>query len=206
VLNDLQRLSGLGDLPLSYSYEDAALKVHFPGCDAQSVEALCDELGVQRGVLHQDEEFDAFVGTEIALLFPFAPSEAPSECEFYERVSVHGRQFAQPPIEWQEMMDEDVDEESEGSARTASDPYSTLSEDGLAYEDLAEMNPWEEDSPYGRSPYATSASPSGYGSFQALSEAALEEEERDRRHTPLEYQGIEGIYRFMEQCESRASR
>jgi hypothetical protein len=27
------------------------------------------------------------------------------------------------------------------------------------------------------------------------------EEEMDM-HTPLEYQGFEGIYRFMEQCES----
>jgi hypothetical protein len=169
VLKDLQRLSTLGDLPLSY--ESSTLKVHFPGCDAESVEIICDELEVQRGVVHQDEDFDAFVGTDIALLFPFASSRSPSECSFYEK-SVTGRQ---QPIEWRNMM---------SPSHHSVDGYSTHSEDGLDFEDLGE-NPWV-------------SSPSGYESLQAS-----DMEEPMDMHTPLEYQGIEGIYRFMEQCESR---
>ena len=117
--------------------------------------------------------FESFVGTEIALLFPFASSRSPSECSFYEK-SVTGRQH---PIDWQTMI----------SPRVVSvDEYSTYSDMGLEFEDLAnEPNPWL-------------SSPSGYESLH-LSDA----EEAFEMHTPLEYQGIEGIYRFIEQCESR---
>ncbi|CAI6249571.1 unnamed protein product [Periconia digitata] len=172
VLNDLQRLSALGDLPITY--EASTLKIHFPGCDAESVERICDELNVQRGVIHQDEDFDAFVGTEIALLFPFASSRTPSECSFYEK-PVQERQY---PIEWQHMMTPSV-------VSSVSDAYSTISEDGMDFEDIGQENPW-----------ATLSSPSGYESLH-VSEA----DEMDH-HSPLEYQGIEGIYRFMEHCES----
>ena len=168
VLKDLQRLSTLGDLPIVY--EASTLKVHFPGCDAESVERICNELGVQRGVVQQDEDFDAFVGTEIALLFPLASSRSPSECSFYEK-SVTNRQ---QPIDWRNMM---------SPSEMSEDEYSTHSENGMDFEDLGE-NPWL-------------SSPSGY---ESLHESEIDESVD--MHTPLEYQGIEGIYRFMQQCES----
>jgi hypothetical protein len=175
VLKDLQRLSSLGDLPISY--EASTLKIHFPGCDAETVEKICNELNIQRGSIFQDEDFDSFVGTDIALLFPFAPTRSPSECSFYEK-DVSGRQY---PIEWGHMM-------TPSTISSDLDAYSTHSEDGMDFEDLIEEgNPW-----------LSSSSPSGYGSLHA-SDA---EEELDM-HTPLEYQGFEGIYRFMEQCEAR---
>jgi hypothetical protein len=167
VLKDLQRLSNLGDLPITY--ERATLKIHFPGCDSESVERICNELGVQRGVVQQDEDFDAFVGTEIALLFPFASSRTPSEYSFYEK-SVTGRQ---QKIDWRHMM---------VPSEPSYDEYSTHSENGMDFEDLGE-SPWL-------------SSPSGY---ESLHESDIEESMD--MHTPLEYQGIEGIYRFMEQCE-----
>lgn len=173
VLKDLQRLSALGDLPISY--EASTLKIHFPGCDAETVEKICDELNVQRGVIHQDEEFDSFVGTEIALLFPFASSRTPSECSFYEKPVSERQQ----PIDWKHMMSPSV-------VSSDLDAYSMQSEDGMDFEDMVEDNPW-----------AMSSSPSGYESLHAS-----EAEDMDQ-HTPLEYQGIEGIYRFMEHCDSR---
>lgn len=173
VLKDLQRLSALGDLPITY--EASTLKIHFPGCDAETVERICDEFNVQKGVIHQDEEFDAFVGTEIALLFPFAPSRTPSECSFYEKPVTDRHQ----PIDWQHMMTPSV-------ASLNSDLYSNHSEDGMDFEDLVEENPW-----------ALPSSPSGYESLHVSDADDMD------HHTPLEYQGIEGIYRFMEHCESR---
>jgi hypothetical protein len=68
IMNDLKRLSTLGDLPLTM-VDRSTLRVHFPGCDAQTVERLCDEVGVQRGIIRQDSDFDTSAGTEIALLF-----------------------------------------------------------------------------------------------------------------------------------------
>ncbi|KAF2002897.1 hypothetical protein P154DRAFT_520657 [Amniculicola lignicola CBS 123094] len=169
VLKDLQRLSALGDLPITY--ESSALRIHFPGCDAQTVEKICDEFNIQRGVVHQDEGFDEYVGTEIALLFPFAPSRSPSEYSFLAR-SVTGRQ---QPIEWEYMMSPPV---------MASEYSSTRSEDGMDFEEIDQPNPWI-------------SSPSGYDSLHSS-----DMEESMDMHTPLEYQGFEGIYRFMEQCES----
>jgi hypothetical protein len=78
VLGDIQALSALGDLPISYDPRTGRLRIHFPGTDAETVERLARELGVQRGLIGQDAGFDAFVGTEIALMFPFASAPAPA--------------------------------------------------------------------------------------------------------------------------------
>ncbi|OCK78939.1 hypothetical protein K432DRAFT_331159 [Lepidopterella palustris CBS 459.81] len=180
VLNDLKRLSGLGDLPITY--HSSTLRVHFPGCDAETVERICDELGVQRGIIREDEDFDAFVGTEIALLFPFAPSRTPSEGSFMAK-SVAGRL---DQIDWRHMM-------SSEHLKTPKE-YWTHSDIGPDFENLGNNNPWL-------------SSPSGYESLHTSdieSSANFHENfpEINDLHTPLEYQGIEGIYRFMEQCES----
>lgn len=73
VLSDLNRLATLGDLPIVQP-DRSTIRVRFPGCDAETVERLCDEVGVQRGRVVQDEGFDRANGTDLALLFPFAPS------------------------------------------------------------------------------------------------------------------------------------
>lgn len=170
TLADLKRLAALGDLPISY--EHATLKVHFPGCDAATVESLCDEFHIQRGTVSQDAAFDSFVGTDIALLFPFAPTRSPSECSFFEK-DVAARQA---PIDWRPMM--------ASSSSAASDLFSSNSDDGRGYEYVEEVqNPWTLES-----------DEEGYESLHA-SDVELD------AHTPLEYQGFEGIYRFMEQCE-----
>ena len=176
VLNDLKRLSALGDLPITY--HSSTLRVHFPGCDAETVEKICNELGVQRGVVGQDEDFDAFVGSEIALLFPFAPSVTPSENSFLAK-SVSERQ---EQIDWRHMLSPEH--------LSTTEEYSTHSEDGLDFEDVGDNNPWL-------------SSPSGY---ESLHTSDIDDfatfRETPNHHTPLEYQGIEGIYRFIEQCES----
>jgi hypothetical protein len=175
VLRDLQRLAELGDLPISY--EHATIKVHFPGCDAQSVETICNDLEVQRGVVHQDEDFDSFVGTDIALLFPFAPSQTPSECSFFDK-PVKGRQHVQPVIEWQTML---------SPPAVSSEAYSICSDH--SFDELADL----ADEP---NPWLSLSSPSGYESLHTS-----EADDMDM-HTPLEYQGIEGMYKFIAQCES----
>ncbi|EOD50935.1 putative casein kinase ii beta 2 subunit protein [Neofusicoccum parvum UCRNP2] len=183
VLNDLKRLSALGDLPITY--HDSALCVHFPGVDADAVERLCDELGVQRGFIRQDAGFDGFVGTEIALLFPFAPSKTPSEASFLAKKPAHERPMYQAPIDWRNMLtlEEDV---------ISSPGFSTRSDLGHDYEDLYEDNPWRSAS----SPSAFESLHTSHARDSAISDAC----------TPLEYQDFEGIYRFIEQCDNAARR
>ncbi|CAK4034599.1 Hypothetical predicted protein [Lecanosticta acicola] len=176
VLNNLKRLSALGDLPITY--EGSHLRVHFPGCDADSVERLCDELNVQRGTVIQDEAFDAFAGTEIALLFPFAPgneSSQPAEESDCQDLFEQAKPVMAPQrhvISLDDML-----------SAAESPAYSTQSDTG--FEDvLMEESPW------------LPSSSSGYHSVHSASLSGSE------KQTPLEYQGFEGIYRFIEELDS----
>jgi hypothetical protein len=71
IMNDLKKLSTLGDLSVTLE-KSSILRVRFPGVDAETVERLCDEVCVQRGIIHQDTDFDESVGGQVALMFPFA--------------------------------------------------------------------------------------------------------------------------------------
>jgi hypothetical protein len=151
VINDLKRLSSLGDLSITLE-ENSVLRVHFPGCDMETVERLCDEVGIRRGIVHQDPDFDASVGERMALLFPFAPT----------------------------------------SQRSFSSPCGSLrSEMGQDYRiNEIEKNPWV-------------SSPEGYETMEDFSET----ESMHFASSPAylessSYEGLEGLYRFLEECDS----
>ncbi|KAL1306771.1 hypothetical protein AAFC00_005434 [Neodothiora populina] len=194
VLNDLKKISQLGDMPITYE-STGKLRVHFPGCHAEAVENLCEELGVQRGVVVQDQDFEAFAGTEIALLFPFAPSTTAfqADCGFEEGDDV-GQWFDEPSrrvkekLEWHTMItpsnpSEAGDEHSSTCSARSDDEFALA---------IGEDNPWDESTPSTPSGYETLHYSSPSRSFHAAASAA----------SPLEYQGLEGIYRFIEQCDS----
>ncbi|RCI15368.1 hypothetical protein L249_6757 [Ophiocordyceps polyrhachis-furcata BCC 54312] len=69
---DLRRLSVLGDLPVALEGNDK-LRVRFPGVDALTVERLCHDLDIQRGVVGQDCEYEPEAGSPEMLRLPFAP-------------------------------------------------------------------------------------------------------------------------------------
>ena len=162
TLSDLKRLSALGDLPITY--EGDHLRIHFPGCDADTVERLCAELAVSRGNVIQDEAFDAFAGTEIALLFPFAPSKDASEAEDYD--SYFEEAFTKHyPIDVQSMF---------------TPAYSTQS----AASDFEDIIAYDEPL-----------------SFKSVHSGSVYNESESEQ-SPLEYQGFEGIYRFLEELDA----
>lgn len=185
ILNDLKRLSTLGDLPVTLEGK-STLRVRFPGCDAEQVELLCDEVGVERGSIFQDKDFDQRNGTELALLFPFAPSMAPSsEADLF---TIHEK--SQHPdkhqLDWRLMM----------SGQTS--PGISNDTNNISFEDV-EM--------FGNNPWVSS--PSGFSSvgvselgdrefFPELSEGFHAKENLS------DYEGVQGIYKFLEQCDSAA--
>ena len=174
IMSDLKRLSGLGDLPITYC-DSSTLRVHFPGCDADTVERICEDLHVKRGLVVQDESFDAYAGTEIALLFPFAPSADVSDDEDAESLF-----YAQPPR----------------TTKLWQDQYSTQSEH--SFEDVSapiEFNPWLS------SDGSPEASPEGYESMKTHSTRSQRRGSSVLADDPLEYQDFEGIYRFIEMCD-----
>ncbi|KAJ5086443.1 hypothetical protein NUU61_007750 [Penicillium alfredii] len=185
VLNDLKRLSSLGDLPIAL-HDRSTIRVRFPGCDAQTVERLCDEAGVQRGRIVQDEDFELRTGADLALLFPFAPSMAASSDTDYFFEQAPKLQSRSPEgLDWQGMMspEDGVFSSSPGDSGHA-----------ISFEDseLFGANPW-------KSPQ------SGYSSIN-ISELG------DRAYFPeisspgmpasaSEYEGVEGIYKFLAECD-----
>lgn len=164
IMNDLKRLSALGDLAVTLE-PGSVLRVRFPGCDAETVERLCDEVGVQRGVIRQDADFDASCGGRMALLFPFASTS--EKC----LSSPGGSQRSQTGLE--EYGFEEV-EECDG------------------FEDMV-GTPWL-------------SSPEGYETMEELSETesmyfgrADNPDSRGGQDQSASY--VEGIYRFLEDCE-----
>ncbi|KAJ6023203.1 uncharacterized protein N7446_013563 [Penicillium canescens] len=186
IMNDLKRLSSLGDLPVTL-HDRSTIRVRFPGCDADTVERLCDEAGVQRGRIVQDEDFDLRTGADMALLFPFAPSIAPSsDTDYYfEKAPKMQSQYPQD-LDWHGMM-------------TPSSPgISRDSGNAISFEDsqLYGANPWRTSSQSYSSINVSELGDQPF--FPELSSAGLPE-------STSAYEGVEGIYKFLAECD-RAQR
>ncbi|EKD15926.1 uncharacterized protein L3040_003217 [Drepanopeziza brunnea f. sp. 'multigermtubi'] len=156
TMNDLKRLSSFGDLPITLE-QKSILRVRFPGCDAESVERLCDEVGVQRGIICQDEEFNDSAGAQMALLFPYAPA------------SEHT--LSSPGGSLRSQTGNELEHEYE---------YDDFQEDIIE-------NPWVE----------------GYESLEDSSDGeSVYFSKQSSPHDSSDYEGLEGIYRFLEQCDN----
>ncbi|KAI9897545.1 hypothetical protein N3K66_007401 [Trichothecium roseum] len=152
IFADLRRLAILGDLPVSLEGHNI-IRVRFPGVDAETANRLCDDIGIQRGIIGQDEEFDAVAGASVALRFPFAPQsdETPK--------SSRSPMLSRPNHDIETM--------------------SSFSDDSFvkeAFMDEASENPWLSE---------------GYESMSPS------EDERCSSKS----EGLEGIYRFIEECD-----
>lgn len=161
VYADLRRLAVLGDLPIAME-KDNVLRVRFPGVDAEMFNRLCDDIGIQRGIVKEDPEFDAAAGVPVALRFPFAPD------------------------------DNKTPTSPGGSARSLTgheyDDISSLEDDSFVHEAFAgveENNPWLSE-------------PDGYESMSPPISSG--------EHCSTEFDGVEGIYRFIEECDRGRGR
>ncbi|KAJ5135831.1 uncharacterized protein N7515_005109 [Penicillium bovifimosum] len=173
VMNDLKRLSSLGDLPI-FLHDRSTIRVRFPGCDAETVEQLCSEVGVQRGRIVQDEDFELRTGADLALLFPFAPSTAPpSDTDYYfEKAPLRSR----VSLDWQGMMS----------------PASPNSGNAISFEDseLFGANPWKSSSQSYSSINISELGDQQF--FPETSDVGL----------PESTSAYEGIYKFLAECDN----
>ncbi|PYI35183.1 casein kinase II beta 2 subunit [Aspergillus indologenus CBS 114.80] len=190
VLNDLKRLKTLGDMPVIL-HDRSTIRVRFPGCDGETVERLCDEAGIQRGKIMQDEDFDTRTGADLALLFPFAPSVPASpqiDEYFYKPQSVKSQALEE--VDWHAMMS--PEQISDASSSVYRQPSNQIS-----FEDVTMFakNPW--------------ASPlSGYSSINVseLGDHAYFPEALSSGipGTASEYEGSDGIRKFIAECDTAA--
>ena len=193
---DLKKLAKLGSLPITHP-NPHTLHVRFAGCDSATVYALCDELGVQRGTVREDPEWSDEHGdkdVEMALLFPWAPSQTPTEHLFSPPAKAQPMQ----DLDWGDMM-------SKSAADPAADPTpdTNHSESSMIQISLQEgfSSSWQD---------ASCAS-----SFDELQASDIETNDElgfgmdltQVRTAQLvdstAYEGMEGVLRFLEQCDSR---
>jgi hypothetical protein len=160
VMTDLKSLAGLGDLPVLLE-KNGVLRVRFPGVDAETVERLCDDVGVKRGIVGQDPGFDASAGVAVALRFPYAP----------------------------DASREDAMTSPGGSLRSIGSGSSEVEE--AYFVDEFEENPWR---------LSEEASEEGYKSMSPPAFSSSGE------HCSEEFEGLEGIYRFLEECDRAKGR
>jgi hypothetical protein len=180
VMNDLKRLATLGDLPISLA-NSTTLRVRFPGCDIDIVEALCRELGIRRGLVYQDTDFDAHTGSNMALLFPFAPSKAPSEATYSHEIRPAKRQRRED-VAWDAMMSQ---------VKSPGYSHESATSHDLEEYNIVRENPWL-------------SSPSGYSSLHSSDHevrAFFEPAPVDDVNPASNYEGLEGVYRFLEECD-----
>ena len=192
TLADLKRLSALGSLPISLTStpKGPVLSIRFRGCDATTVTLLCEELGVCNGIVREDAEWDDSREVEMALLFPFAPTtaEEDSVASFFDQ-KVERTLTARSPLEWQGMMTPSTDMHT---------PSSTVSYDHIAHS---------------RQLPAGISSPSGYESMHYSDygedyDPYIGSEARQPAYSGRgeDLDGLEGIYRFLRECEDARRR
>lgn len=156
---DLKRLAVLGDLPITTEKGGSTLRVRFPGVDAQTVERLCEDIGLQRGIVGQDADFDHAMGVSMALKFPLASEED------------GGDTLTSPGGTLRSLTGLSIEDSEDG-----------FLDDAFADVEMAE-NPWLSD-------------PEGY---ESMSPEEVSSGSQD-------YDGLEGIYRFMEECDRARGR
>jgi len=202
VLADLNKLATFGDLPISllHTPEGAILSVRFPGCDEEIVASLCDEVGIRRGLIKEDEGWEQSKEVEMALLFPFAPAGNNISSSEDETSESHVQEYFGKPIptvkkeaqkerlDWRNMVSpsnhslfdetseisfEDVTRHSPRHHPCSPSDYESLRESDFAFDD----------------PYFHAASPRP--ATRRVSRVSGSQE----------YGGLEGIYKFLQVCE-----
>ena len=177
VFADLKRLSAYGALPIDWE-TGGWVNVRFPGCDLKQVEGLCDEVGVRRGYVVEDEGWVVDDGEEqrgdkdvrMALLFPYAPTD---HCLDNESIA----DMFSPAIQTQQPMLHDTS--------PAFSTRSLTSADDLDDQFLEEHNVWAE----------------GYESISGNSSRPTTSIGEEKGGVG-DYEGVEGIYRFLAECDA----
>ena len=205
VLNDLRRLSALGDLPLSITYSPSGpiLALRFPGCDGATVSRLCDEANVCRGVIREDEAWMDDRDVEMALLFPLAPGDQDTTDDEMWR---HGRNsyyfehdlptprttLTPEQLDWRQMM----------YADGLSDRTTTSINDNnnMVHLRMSELTSAQN------TPPTASKSLSDYESVGDDSSNFPPNDPYPPQRNPAaarseDFEGLEGIYRFLKECE-----
>lgn len=222
TLADLQKLAVLGDLPVKLVEAKGGhiLRVRFPGVDADTVEALCLDLGLTRGLVTEDAEFSRNV--PVALKFPFASTLLSSQDQLIDMKLNTGRNFDRAAY----LFDADETESDTDEEEIAAMFFDEYAHDNLlddedlddGFSEIVQRNPWLA-SP---SSSGSSSLPSFHAVDSALLDGAYDDvtagrslrDSRSSRRCRLDesvnsssnFEGVEGVHRFLEECDRARGR
>ncbi|KAH7034866.1 uncharacterized protein B0I36DRAFT_317121 [Microdochium trichocladiopsis] len=223
TLTDLQKLAALGDLPIQLveSKGGHILRVRFPGVDADTVEALCLDLGLTRGIVTEDPEFGR--DAPVALKFPFASTVLSQDIHSglpwqssYKRAAAGAASAYFGTDETESDTDEDeITAMFFDQNHINSNHDNELDDDGFS--EIVQRNPWLA------SPSDSSSLPSlnaldtdlldGHydnmsSPFRARWSATLQNSSNSFRgqESSNSFEGVEGVYRFLEECDRARDR
>ena len=210
IHSDLQRLAALGDLPISLSENGTVLRIRFLGCDAETVERLCDEVGVRRGIIREDTGWHLHIekDVEMALLFPFAESKVPSETtedneeQYLQRIFSPVTKAKKEPVDWTNMLSPlaPASPVSEELFPAAFSPHlSTCEVRSVDSKYTFHLLSSDEEDQYIASDEYDSIPDND--SFLSTVTAAKEQSSRTGSNVE-DYEGLQGIYKFLAECDS----
>ncbi|KAI0905606.1 hypothetical protein F4823DRAFT_566596 [Ustulina deusta] len=162
TLADIKKLSTLGDLPIQME-KGYVLRVRFPGVDADTVESLCDDLGLTRGIVREDPNFDAEMGVPMALKFPYAPNNQATDDQGFLALT------------------------SPGGSLRSEDSFPNRHELFAGFDEI-DGNPW--------------LSVPDLEGYESMSPPLMSSGD----HCSEDFEGLEGVYRFLEECDRAQGR
>lgn len=183
VMNDLQKLAALGDLPIMLENSNT-LRVRFPGLDAETLERLCDDVGIHRGIIRQEPNFD-YHYTPMSLRLPYAPvAEGAPDTLTSPGGSMESHLYSLSSPDTDEMAFDECQSQNAWLSTPSPHDESELEE----YESLSPPHPLQ------------AGIEDGYDSmlshhFHTAAEPLLED-----------YEGLTGIYRLITECDQLRSR
>ena len=191
ITSDFQRLSTLGSLPIALTErpDGPVISVRFPGCDADLVSRLCDEVGVMRGIIKEDAEWQEDKEVQMALLFPFAPagaSEASSDSASAMKASNYFFRHGH------DLVEEEVRKEQENWRAALSSP--ARSKESSFDQVTVRSHGQGLNSP---SDYESVADPDGWSPSQRAGYKSTSFAPGDSQ----DFEGVEGIYKFLQVCD-----
>ncbi|KAI9761376.1 MAG: NAD-dependent histone deacetylase sir2 [Chaenotheca gracillima] len=228
IESDLRRLRTLGDFPC-VRLPNSFLRVLFPGCDASTLETLCNDLTIQRGIVKEDDNFDSSSGVQAALKFPFAPSESDSigidpyeQPIFYRKFGqLHPQSMlssdsssldfdmisTQSNMSDLETIDQDYQSQDFEDIEPSSSEFQSFTSPSVGLSDYSSLHASEadQDDVYFNNPRDFSQgfeipnhSPVDTGE---VSGSSSQDADISSRYDVSQYQGMEGVLRFMAQID-----
>lgn len=196
VWSELQKLTTFGDLPVSLANDkEDTIRVYFAGRDREAVLRLCDEVGVTRGVVGEEERFGFELLMPTLEMKPYLESEGGSFHAF-SPVTVPQQRVKGTGLYWEDMLSEKEGEIEGSCVSQDGDTEAMMTEDGTEYTPPVSVEGYifEGSSVSGLSPLFSSSDGSAGLMFPPYPQASVPA-------VPGPDLGVEGLQRFLEECE-----